>query len=139
MQIKKKTHYSIKVLIHLALEQLDGNDLIEIKQIADDLEISYEHNRKIIQTLAKLDLVATTRGRNGGIKLIQKIEDIHMYDLILAIEEVSEDDFKHDCKNCNMPTDCKFKHMLKEQYKAFYKSFDGMYLSDFMPVKPRFK
>lgn len=132
MQIKKKTHYTMKVLIHLALHANQSDQLLDIKNISDELDIAYEHTRKIVQDLVKLDVIQSVRGRNGGIKLAQKTTDIHIYDLILAIEEVKMEDFKHDCTNCNMPADCKFRHMLKEQYKAFYKSFEGTYLSDIM-------
>lgn len=137
MQIKLKTHYTIKVLIHLALEKQLGNEIVETKAIADSLQISYEHNRKIIQSLTKLNIIATTRGRNGGVSIIVPITQIEMYDLITTLEGVTPEDFIHDCANCNMPNDCKFKHMLKEQYKQFYMSFKGMYLSDFMPTKKR--
>lgn len=132
MQIKKKTHYTMKVLIHLALHEQNSQELLDIKNISDDLEIAYEHTRKIIQDLVKLDIIKSVRGRKGGVKLAKSTEDIHLFDLILAIEDVKLSDFKHDCANCNMPLDCKFRHKLKEQYKAFYKSFEGMYLSDIM-------
>lgn len=132
MQIKKKTHYTMKVLIHLALNQNQSNELLDIKNVSDELDIAYEHTRKIVQDLVKLNVITSVRGRNGGIKLAKDTTDIHIYDLILAIEEVKIEDFKHDCANCNMPADCKFRHMLKEQYKSFYKSFEGTYLSDIM-------
>lgn len=132
MQIKKKTHYTMKVLIHLALHQQNSDLLLDIKKVSDELDIAYEHTRKIVQDLAKLEVIQSVRGRNGGIKLAKQTSDIHIYDLVLAIEEVKMDDFKHDCANCHMPADCKFRHMLKEQYKAFYKSFEGTYLSDIM-------
>lgn len=132
MQIKKKTHYTMKVLIHLSLHEKQKNNLLDIKEIADDLEISYEHTRKIVQDLVKLQIISTIRGRNGGIRLAKETSQIHLLDLILAIEEVDMGDFKHDCGNCNMPIDCKFKHMLKELYKDFYSAFDGVYLSDIM-------
>lgn len=130
MQIKKKTHYTVKVLIHLALHEQQSDELLDIKQVSDDLDIAYEHTRKIIQDLVKLDMIQSVRGRNGGIKLAKDTKDIHIYDLILGIEDVNIDDFNHDCSNCNMPIDCKFRFMLKEQYKAFYKAFEGVYLSD---------
>lgn len=132
MQIKKKTHYTMKVLIHLALHQEHEDTLLDIKQVSDELDIAYEHTRKIVQDLAKLNVIQSVRGRNGGIKLAKETTDIHIFDLILAIEDVKMTDFRHDCEHCNMPPDCKFKHMLKEQYKSFYKSFEGTYLSDIM-------
>ncbi len=132
MQIKMKTHYTMKVLIHLSLHEQKNDSLLDIKETSNELEIPYEHTRKIIQDLSKLNVVKTVRGRYGGIKLAKPTTEIHLLDLILAIEEVDMDDFKHDCSNCNMPIDCKFRHMLKENYKAFYKSFDGVYLNDIM-------
>lgn len=122
----------MKVLIHLALHQQNSDTLLDIKSVSEELDIAYEHTRKIIQDLARLETIESVRGRNGGIKLAKATTDIHLFDLILAIEEVEMEDFKHDCSNCNMPLDCKFRHMLKEQYKAFYKAFDGMYLADIM-------
>ncbi len=132
MEIKKKTHYTIKVLIHLNLLQKNNSKLVDIRKLASALDIPYEHVRKIVQDLVKLQLVESTRGRNGGVQLAKKDSEIHLYDLILAIEEVSIDDFKHDCSNCSMPPDCKFKSMLKNEYKRFYESFKDIYLSNIM-------
>ncbi|MFV0246812.1 MAG: RrF2 family transcriptional regulator [Mycoplasmatales bacterium] len=132
MEIKKKTHYTIKVLIHLALHEQNNNYLIDIKEVSDELVISYEHTRKIIQDLVKLNAVKSVRGRNGGIKLNKDTKDIHIYDLIISIEDVNKEDFEHDCANCNMPLDCKFKHMLKDNYKQFFDNFKSVYLSDLL-------
>ncbi len=132
MQIKKKTHYTMKVLIHLALSETNENKYLDIKEISKELDIAYEHTRKIVQALTKMGVLKTMRGRNGGIRLAKKMEEIHIYDIILEIEEVDIEQFAHDCSNCNMPIDCKFRHMLKEQYKAFYLAFEGIYLSDYI-------
>lgn len=130
MQIKLKTHYSVKILIHLALHARTSEQLLDIKSIASDLDIKYEHCKKIIQNLVHLGYLVSYRGHNGGVKINHSIDNIHLYDLILAVEEVDLSEFKHDCTNCNMPIDCKFRHLLKEQYKIFYQSFYGVYLSD---------
>ncbi len=135
MNIKKKTHITMKVLIHIALEYEQSKELMDIRNIADDLDVSYEHTRKIITDLIALKVIASRRGRGGGITLAMQPNEIHIYDILLKIEDVKHEDFIHDCSNCNMPIDCKFRHMLKEQQKAFFSAFKGTYLSDFMPNK----
>ncbi len=125
----------MKVLIHIALKHQDGETLMDIKNISEELEVSYEHTRKIITDLIDLDIIGSKRGRGGGIYLAQDLDKIHIFDVITKVENVVEDDFKHDCANCNMPIDCKFRHMLKEQRKAFYESFRGTYLNEFMPKR----
>lgn len=135
MNIKKKTHITMKVLIHIALNQKTSNELMDIRKIASDLNVSYEHTRKIITDLIELDIIKSRRGRGGGIYLSKDPSTIHIYDILLKIEDVQMTDFIHDCSNCNMPIDCKFRHMLKEQQKVFFESFKHTYLSDFIPLK----
>ncbi len=130
MKFKLKTHYSIKILIFLAHHEMNNNSLLDIYSISDTLDIKYEHTRKIIQTLVKLNMLESVRGRNGGIKLARPKEDIHIYDLILEIEDVKMKSLINDCNNCTMPLDCKFKHIVRNEQRNFYRSFKGLYLNE---------
>lgn len=124
MQIKKKTQYTINILIHLAVHNQNSDELLDIKNVSAELDIAYEHSRKIVQELAKLEIIQSVRGRNGGIRLAKAPTEIHIYQLILEFEAVRLEAFEH--------SNDKFEQLLNRQYQAFYQAFDGIYLSDLM-------
>ncbi|CAM2927210.1 hypothetical protein LEST103851_10015 [Legionella steigerwaltii] len=63
MQLTQFTDYSLRALIYIALRK----DSCTVKDITEAYGISNNHMIKIIHNLAKLGLIKTIRGKNGGI------------------------------------------------------------------------
>ncbi len=80
MQLTQFTDYSLRALIYIALKK----NICTIKDITQAYTISNNHMIKIIHNLAKLELIKTTRGKNGGITLAVNPQDINLGALILT-------------------------------------------------------
>lgn len=74
MQLTQFTDYSLRALIYLSLKK----DICTIKDITAAYAISNNHMIKIIHNLAKLKLIKTIRGKNGGITMAVNPLDINL-------------------------------------------------------------
>src|SRR3546814_12678169 len=66
MKLTDYTDYTLRVLIYLGLHQ---GELATIQQIAESYDISRNHLMKIVHRHSRDGLVATVRGRRGGLRL----------------------------------------------------------------------
>lgn len=83
--LSNTSKYAIRAVIYLAL---NGNkdSKIGIKQISKDLEIPTPFLGKILQSLAKHKLLASTKGPHGGFSLGKSAYDISLMDIVEIID-----------------------------------------------------
>lgn len=83
--LSNTSKYAIRAVIYLAL---NGNkdSKIGIKQISKDLEIPTPFLGKILQSLAKHKLLASTKGPHGGFSLGKTAYDISLMDIVEIID-----------------------------------------------------
>ncbi len=75
--------HAIQAMIYLAVNQ---DKTVMVSKIAEDYNIPKFYLAKIVQTLSKHNLINSTRGRNGGIKLNKPAKDIRIIDIIHVID-----------------------------------------------------
>lgn len=77
--------YAIRAVIYLAYnEEKDVN--IGIKKISKDLEIPTPFLGKILQTLARHNILSSTKGPHGGFSLGMKADEIYLIDIVGIID-----------------------------------------------------
>lgn len=81
MQLTRQADYALRAIIYLTL-----NPQARIQEIAQAQYVPKEYLAKIIQKLARAEIVTTHRGVGGGIALSRTPEDITMLEVIEAIE-----------------------------------------------------
>ena len=83
--LSNTSKYAIRAVIYLAL---NGNKTskLGIKQISKDLEIPTPFLGKILQSLAKHKLLASTKGPHGGFSLGKDAHDISLMDIVEVID-----------------------------------------------------
>jgi Rrf2 family protein len=97
----KKTDYALLALSFLATEG-EGR-LVGPREIAQRFEIPGELLAKVMQTLARHQLVASVPGPTGGYRLARTVERISIADVVvavdgpLAIAQCWDDAGTHDC------------------------------------------
>jgi len=130
MQLKKYTDYSLRVLIFVGLK--NNNELASIKEIADVYDISHNHLGKIVHELAKLELLESIRGRNGGFRLAKDPGEINIGKLIRLLESDFNllECFDRGTNHCVISPGCTLKHALNRALHAFYQVLDGYTLKD---------
>lgn len=83
MQITRETDYAIRCILHLA--ESPGK-VVMVSDIARVKDIPKSFLAKILQKLARANIVKSFRGINGGYALTKKPEKINLFDAVDAIE-----------------------------------------------------
>ena len=136
MRLTQWTDYTLRVLMYCAACQ-GREQAVTISEIAEVHGISRSHLTKIVQELGALQLLETTRGRGGGIRLMRHARDINIGDVVRQ----TETDFNMvECFNpalntCSLSAGCKLKGLLKEATDSYLAVLDGKTLEDLvMPL-----
>lgn len=134
MRLTAYTDYTLRVLMYLALKR---EARATVKEISDCYGISRNHLMKIVQDLSREGIVATARGKSGGIRLALPPEEIR----IGAVIRRTEPDFRLvECFGagppaCRLHGSCVLTTAIGEALEAFLEVLDGYTLADL--VKPR--
>ncbi len=128
MQLTQFTDYSLRALIYITLRK----ESCTIKDITDAYDISNNHMVKIIHNLAKLGLIKTIRGKNGGILMASRPEAINLGQLIVQLEPHFDlvPCFNKAKANCCIAPVCKLKGILHEAQAAFMDVLQRYTLAD---------
>lgn len=131
MQLTQFTDYSIRSLIFLAVQE-EGHTS-NISDIALAYTIPKNHLTKIINNLSNLGLVQTSRGKNGGLKLVANTLEIDLKTLVMMLEPHFDlvPCFNPEKQNCCIAPTCKLKNILYQAQQAF---FDVLAQSTFKDV-----
>lgn len=82
MLITRASEYAILSLIVLS----KASSPMDSETLSRELAISKSFLAKILQALAKKEILKSYKGVNGGFALIKKAEDINMLDIMSAVE-----------------------------------------------------
>lgn len=131
MHITRYTDYSLRALIYLALQQ---DRLATIQEIADSYDISKNHLMKVVHQLTLKGYIESVRGKNGGLRLHRKPEDINIG---VLVRETEQDMNLVECfseqNTCCITPVCGLKNIFAEALKSFLATLDQYNLSDVMP------
>jgi Rrf2 family nitric oxide-sensitive transcriptional repressor len=109
MRLSEYTDYTLRVLMYCAARP---RQLVTIGELAEHHALSKNHLMKIVNDLARQGVIATTRGRGGGLRLLKDPADIRVGDVVRA----SETDFRMvECFDsgtnaCTLSPNCRLKH-----------------------------
>lgn len=135
MHITRYSDYSIRVLMHLGLK---GEELSTIQEISESYRISRNHLMKVVYDLGRRGYIETLRGKNGGIRLRRRPEDINLGALV---RETEQDLAVAECfgsgNQCLITPACVLKSVFGEALAAFFKVLDGTTLADLLPAERR--
>jgi len=113
LKLTKSTDFALRILIYLAGENRSST----VPIMASKLGISYNHLSKIVQTLAKANIINTRQGKNGGVELNKKPTSINLkqiVDLMDGRPQLSmclDENAENDTKICVLTETCKLKHV----------------------------
>lgn len=83
IKLSKMTDYAVILLADMAARQ---NELVNAATLAESTKLPEPTVSKILKALARHNIVASTRGANGGYALNRQPNDINMADIITALE-----------------------------------------------------
>ena len=131
MKITRACDYAMRALLYMA-NRPEGtvfmrSDLSRLSDVPDSFL------GKILQNLAKSDILVSERGKKGGFKLDKKPEEISMYDVILAVEgEIYITDCLGDEEYCSKTDYCKVHSKWKTIQEGFVTNLKSTKLKELM-------
>lgn len=130
MQLSKFSDYAFRALIYLAQ---NNERLCTVDELAESLCTSSHHMKKVIYKLASNNFVDSLKGRNGGIRLGMKPEEINLGVVLKHTEENLNlfDCFsKTDCPL--LAQGCKLKSISARALSGFLQEFSRYTLVDLL-------
>ncbi|QAR33564.1 Rrf2 family transcriptional regulator [Geovibrio thiophilus] len=105
MKVTRASDYAIRSLIHIA-KKPEGTVFMR-SELSKACDIPDSFLGKILQNLAKADILSSERGKKGGFRLNRPTQDITVYDIIRAIEgELSLNECIFDDSFCSIVNTC---------------------------------
>lgn len=129
MNLSKFSDYAFRILIYLAKNQ---DKICTVEELANNLEISEHHLKKIVHRLGKTEYIISTKGRNGGLKLGLAPNEINLGKILIITEEnlnISEC-FSSAKHSCNPDSKCKLKFILSSAINSFIDEISKYTLQD---------
>ena len=123
--INKKTDYAIRAVLHIALQ--GKGKYVSSAEIAKAQKIPLGFLRILLQKLIKEGILSAREGKNGGVSLKKKPEQISVKDLITLFQgrlELSDCMFRR--KICPNRTACVLRPQILEVEEKVKKEFSGI-------------
>jgi Rrf2 family transcriptional regulator, nitric oxide-sensitive transcriptional repressor len=129
MRLTVHTDYALRVLMFLAV---NPDKLVTVNEIAVRYDISKNHLMKVAQTLSKIGVIKSTRGRAGGLALNKNSDDVNIGDLVQELERKSPlaECFPGGENSCILSNCCNLRSALAKAEQAFFASLRETSLSD---------
>ena len=130
MQLTRFSDYSLRVLLYLAAHP---GRLVPLPEVSRAYGVSQHHLVKVVQRLVAEDLIVSTRGRGGGLKLKRAPRDINVGALVRATEPHFDivECFDRAENTCPIEPACGLKRVLSNAQRAFLAVLDEVTLADF--------
>jgi len=130
------TDYSLRVLMYLAARP---GVTATIAEIAAAFAISESHLSKVVHHLARNGLLASARGRGGGIELGRPAANINLGAVIRSAEAdiALVECFDPRTNHCVITPACRLRGVLQEALDALYGTLDQYTLEDITRNRPR--
>jgi Rrf2 family nitric oxide-sensitive transcriptional repressor len=134
MKLTSWTDYSLRVLMYCAASE-GRVQPVTITEISDAHGISRSHLTKVVVELSNQGLLATTRGRGGGLRLLKPASDIVLGDVVRQTETdfTMAECFDKTLNSCLMNRRCRLKGVLNEALQSYLKVLDAVTLADLVP------
>jgi Rrf2 family nitric oxide-sensitive transcriptional repressor len=135
MRLTSYSDYSLRMLMYAALK---ADRLVTIQEVADVYGISKNHLMKVAFRLGRHGILETVRGRNGGLRLARKPEQIGLGEVV----RVTEADFTMvECfdpatNSCAIIRPCRLRGILRKALDAYFVVLDGFTLADLTQGNP---
>jgi len=87
MLFSKGCTYAIRASLLVTLKEMDENRrFIPIRELSDELNLSFHFLTKIMQILTDARLMESFRGPNGGVGLARAAKDITLIEIVAAVD-----------------------------------------------------
>ena len=123
MHLTQFSDYALRVVMYLGCRP---DELISVEEISRAFGISRHHLVKVVQTLTELGVVASQRGRGGGMRLARSPSEINVGWLVRRTEPHFHlvECFDPGANTCPISPACELKGALHRAGQAFLDVLD---------------
>ena len=133
MRLTRQSNYAIRALVYCAVNE---PGLSRVADIAQAYSISELFLFKLIKPLVENGLLATVRGRHGGIRLGKPANEITLLDTIRLTEEnFALAECFEDGADCPLIGECDLNGALREALGGFFEVLAGYTIADLASKK----
>ncbi|PUA20636.1 Rrf2 family transcriptional regulator [Glaciimonas sp. PCH181] len=127
MQLTKFTDFGLRVLMYLAAIPEQG--LVTVGDLAQRFDIPKNHLNKVVNRMVKQGWIVATPGRNGGVRMAQAPETLHLGDILSVMEGHTQ---LVDCEQplCVFKGNCYLKRVLDAGQREFYTNMNRYSLAE---------
>lgn len=134
MQITRETDYAIRCVHYLAGKE---GEVTMVDEIARQIYSPKSFLAKILQKLARANIVKSYRGVKGGFQLAREAKDVNLLDVIEAIQgPIAMNICAIDRKMCSFSNTCAIHPVWMEVRKQVEKLLKKRNFADLMPSRP---
>lgn len=129
MRLTTRTNLAMRTLMFCAANQ---DRTVCKSEIATVCNASENHLAQVVRQLGHSGFIDATRGRNGGMRLARRPEDINVGAVFREFEGTAgfAECFEGGENTCPLAPVCLLRPALGEALEAFYSSLDRLTLSD---------
>jgi Rrf2 family nitric oxide-sensitive transcriptional repressor len=135
VQLTQFSDYSLRLVLYLALHP---DRFVPLPEVSRAYGVSQHHMVKVVQRLVEKEIVASSRGRGGGLRLNQSPNAISVGELVRVTEPHFDlvECFNKSTNTCPIDRACGLKGVLEEAQDAFLAVLDDYTVADFLPRGP---
>jgi Rrf2 family protein len=116
----KTTEYAIRALVYIYIQNLEGKRP-GFKEIAKKIDSPEQFTAKVLQSLARNQIISSMKGRGGGFFFNQTSASLTMYDVIRVMEG---ENFFSKCgfglKRCDSVNPCPLHNEYSHVREGFF-------------------
>ncbi len=130
MRLTTKGRYAVTAMLDLAIHH--GNGPITLAEIAERQGISLSYLEQLFSRLRRRSLVTSVRGPGGGYNLAREAGDIHIAEVIGAVDENVDTTRCHGAHNCQDNQRCLTHDLWQDLSDRIYDYLSGISLQELM-------
>ena len=116
----RTTEYAIRAMVYIYIRNKEGGRP-SFKEIAKNIDSPVQFTGKVLQNLARSNIVSSVKGKGGGFFFSESSKPLTLYEIIMAVEG---DEYFSKCglglKQCDSSNPCPMHDNYSEIRKAFF-------------------
>jgi Rrf2 family protein len=140
LKLSKKVEYGLISMMHM--DSVQNGDLATARELSDQYNIPAELLGKVLQSLAKGQLIVSAQGAKGGYRLARPLDRVTLGEVVEAVEgPMHITACQGDPSCCEQYSTCNIKRPVFQVQKQLTDYMYGLPLSSFrstlLPVESR--
>jgi Rrf2 family cysteine metabolism transcriptional repressor len=139
LHFSTRGEYGVRLMVELARHH--GSGPVSLSEMAEHEELPRPYLEQLVVSLREAGLVTSTRGARGGYELSRPPSDIHMTEVITALEGpiapmICASDDPHHVETCQRAGFCNVERLWQRVRLAIVESLDSMSLEELAAPTP---